>query len=1715
MVRQAISNSPNRGLISSEKASKAAILVSLLFLAPLLSIIPSDTVEDSPMLTSGKSTDPDVAVTDLNVTTPSVIGPSGNPTLAPLNHIIRISVANLGGSTAYGNLTLQIDGAIVDNRTVDLNPGQQEIHLLYWDASSVAGSGIQMTAAWVVDDSSSDSDPSNDQLSLSSVEVVAYEQASHIADSLPAAGSSLARALWVGAITVVNTGNQPVDVTAQLTLTPVLGGPTVSLSSTTETLQSGSLANPPIAQNVTVSFDGSTLEGNYTLAGSLLVSGVDSQVVDIDSRIVNFIALRASLIPANSRSVDPGSQTILNFILQNAGTVSYNFTVTQSNDSTPGSYWADSPSQIYCSTCPQGLLNVASGQTEAIQVPVNVPADAANGATVTVTIEIQSEGAGYVLDARTIVMAGGTYQAEITQNHSYIQPGTGPGTNPPVPAVYFEDFANITPGSPRTLDYTLKNTGTAPAQFQINVGATESIPYWTIHSPTSITDVVMPNTTRTITVTITTPEIEMPLDPSWKVSSIEQVDIIVQAIPLEGGVPATNQTSLVIDSVVELDVRITGGANQVSVDDVISGNTDRFVDFEVTIVHNLGSNSTLAQVTLTPSTDGGGTGKGFVGDTPSGDSSASEHTRWIATASPSTMELEPGEVGYGTVAISFNGNAEFPYPSAGTFSYSFTATSDWGSFPNTISKNSSASVSLEIEEFRDAELTSGGVATGDPSTAITSTLNLTNTGNDVANFTIGFVPIPDWTITLSSQAANLLPSRTNLYPQTTSINPTGNVFEIRVTATPPATASADMIHDVWVYANSTDTGELLAFAPAQFMLTELVSAELVPANSTAVISKAELGASRVGQTTIMLQLNNSGNSNRTFELSLHNLDDDKIQVSFADDGTLQLTKSQSVAPGSQAIVRVYATAGTSARADIDSKFEISVVSDGTELGRSGIVVQVAPDHAVNILSPSQLTAAPGTTLTVPLTLINNGNLMEILNVTAEFEGPHNWSYSTNESNIHIEPGDDHKLDLYIELPELRDGNLTLEAGVIHSITIRAVNITDPFPTWPSTQIVDGNVVQVPMNERLGVPAGTKNLDVEILPVFKLKEVRVPSQISIVPGLDREVEYEIENDGNAEMQVSIQWETTDSDEASERFAVQSDISSTTVTLGCMECQSQFPTSVSMGFTFSTLAGDHYRNEEGTFLLTFTPLGIDLPPNTIDTTIRVVRVQTDDVYELNADSAGEFACDNNTDASCRQIEIPWANLNSIGYSNVAERTYTIGLDGDPSRLATQPDLPDRLVNSLFWPSTNWDFSIDRGMCDMVDENGEGISVTTATVATCGTQWDLDPTTPYDLEAGGVHGGVIVIEVFLPSKEFLAPGDGWDIFLQMRNPDEPESSAFWTNFVVKLRMSESSDPIVSSVKFSGEGIEGESTTIDVLVRNDGNARMPTGIEVELDCKNTPFADISMMSSNKAVPDLSWNDSFTASWQVTLNPIPWYSSSEDLDCTATLVGTIGQVFGNNLSNDKSDVSLQIASWSTPSVDFVGIPLPSAAMAFIVVLFMALSLLRRGMDEDQDSLHASAYVAAMAFGTLSLSGVSTVLTILCAIASIAFAGLVAWLSSSELQAIHDDRKKAKVGTRALIEDHDREQSNTRKELRAIISCAPFAFLPFVLLTPSLAIDLGTSSIGALLGFMILSPILVHFMLRFLDRSYDTLYSQLAEIELRAIRLKKILGRAGQRKGGA
>ena len=189
---------------------RAAVLVVMLFVLPLLTQTSSHSVDPRAQSTLGRSTDADVAVTDLNVTTPSVMI-SGVPTLAPQTHIIRVSILNLGGSSADGNLTLEANTgsgfAEVDERIISINPGQQEVHLLYWDAT--AGSGYGLRAVWDVNLSiSTDSDASNDEITMSGINVISVEDALPIADSLPDNGDTMARAQWVGGITVVNAGNQ-------------------------------------------------------------------------------------------------------------------------------------------------------------------------------------------------------------------------------------------------------------------------------------------------------------------------------------------------------------------------------------------------------------------------------------------------------------------------------------------------------------------------------------------------------------------------------------------------------------------------------------------------------------------------------------------------------------------------------------------------------------------------------------------------------------------------------------------------------------------------------------------------------------------------------------------------------------------------------------------------------------------------------------------------------------------------------------------------------------------------------------------------------------------------------------------------------------------------------------------------------------------------------------------------------------------------------------------------------------------------------------------------------------------------------------------------------------------------------------------------------------------------------------------------------------------
>ena len=296
---------------------KAILIVTIM----VLSILPytNEGTLKSETISSTDSSSADVAVTQLDVTTPSVyVGTV--PTVSPMNHIIRVTIVNFGGTDANGTLILSVnDGSSVsevDSRDISISSGWTSNHLMYWDATTFS-SGISLIATWTIDSTESDSNPNNDQLVLSNVDVADIEDASHVADTLPDNDDVLAKGLWSGTISMVNSGTLPVNVTAQLLLNPTLGGDSTSISSSTIELPVGSLSSPAALTNIDISFDGTPLEGEYTISGHIAVSGASGMTtIPISSISVSFDFSNAVLSTPIDRNIDPGEWTNLSFLLQ-------------------------------------------------------------------------------------------------------------------------------------------------------------------------------------------------------------------------------------------------------------------------------------------------------------------------------------------------------------------------------------------------------------------------------------------------------------------------------------------------------------------------------------------------------------------------------------------------------------------------------------------------------------------------------------------------------------------------------------------------------------------------------------------------------------------------------------------------------------------------------------------------------------------------------------------------------------------------------------------------------------------------------------------------------------------------------------------------------------------------------------------------------------------------------------------------------------------------------------------------------------------------------------------------------------------------------------------------------------------------------------------------------------------------------------------------------
>ena len=159
---------------------------------------------------------------------------------------------------------------------------------------------------------------------------------------------------------------------------------------------------------------------------------------------------------------------------------------------------------------------------------------------------------------------------------------------------------------------------------------------------------------------------------------------------------------------------------------------------------------------------------------------------------------------------------------------------------------------------------------------------------------------------------------------------------------------------------------------------------------------------------------------------------------------------------------------------------------------------------------------------------------------------------------------------------------------------------------------------------------------------------------------------------------------------DRFEVRNSLGSTNLYL-------QVGQTSSISFEFGITHNDTIKGEQGTFILKRVPVNVDMETQQNSFPITVVRAQTDDIYTLSADAAGQHQCENNDDSNCRQIEIPWVDINYRD-SSFDPRSYTLALNGEMDPYDASVDPPERLVSSEFYPKVDWwlyiDHDIDAG-------------------------------------------------------------------------------------------------------------------------------------------------------------------------------------------------------------------------------------------------------------------------------------------------------------------------------------------------------------------------------------------------------------------------------------
>lgn len=1529
-----------------------SIILVILLLVSSLGPLALHDLEGPQSLTSGRSVD--ISVDSVEIVSPSAVI-AGVHTLATGTQEVRIRLVNLGTTSATGTLDLEVavnggTPSTVDTVAISVGGGSSATYLMEWvQTSGTADVSASVTVG-------ADSDLSNNQDSIP--DTLTIEDRSDylvVSDTLPNDGAIIGRDMWHGDWVFTNTGNIPFDAEGDLILTPSGGGPTIDVTSSITNAPPGSLSANAGNSVVNLSFDGSALSGTYTLSGLFQISYPDGSTTDITilSRNIVLTDSHATLTPPSNISVNPGSGTGLLFIVQNLGSSTESYTVEYSYVSG----WVD-PSSL-----PSTITDLSPNTGAPINVPVDVPITADRSDVETVTVYVNSTSSLVSISARASVLAGDLFESDLQSNGSLVY---------------------IDPGATEQIYYTLVNTGTSPAHFDLTAGLQEEPVGWAVTIEPEQTDLLSPGNTRAVTITITAPVLSSPLDPEAKVSAGNRLHLRVTSTPVEGNsaLTASNITDIEVRPSVSVAMNPLVEELFFSAEDLESGNLFELFDVEVILLSNFPSGTTgsaVVDITSTPTTFSSVDGATY---------GTQETSRWDSTLAPSSISLNLGESR--TVVASVLGPSD-SLPAAGQLNFTLTATTSLSGMVGITSPQTSSSFRVIIDTVIDGELEDSPITAGVPGVQNDATMNLVNTGNALSDYTLSSPGLPGWIVDLTPNAVTALAPEVGTWPSGID-----TVFQsVVVAATPPTDARADIVHEIEILLFDGE-GRFVDNGTASFVLDEVIGASIEP-------DEMYIEVPSEGTQTASFQVRNLGNSLQTYDISTGNF-------VGGTDFTVGAPSSVSVEPGANITLTVDVTALSGARADSQYSFELILEHLGVEQDRSTVEVGVEKIHDLRLTHEASFEAIPGETLTMSVTAENRGNLLEIgsFNLTT----PSGWIQSSDGFNIL--PGETISgLTVTLTVPALDSEEVPM-AGQVYVIPILAVNSTD------------------------NLTIGSSNVTVTIKPVFQLVMSSSPSRIASIPGQSRDASYLMKNAGNDAVILDVTCELDPS--STGRWSAPVCPS----TLELSQGQERW-----INLSLTPIDDRHWDKESGTLLFEFIPRGEVGGNASWSTPLIIERVQTDDPIVLRASDGPQYT-----------LNVDWMHVPELS------QTGTLS----PSSYSLRYVSEERTVNSSLYPESIWSFAISGGPNPLVP----------------GDIHSLGSASPYALDS-------FDILVNMPDSTSIAPGDGWNLTFNLENLDEAGNRP-GTTFVVKIRLDSYSDPRIAAVSFStGSLIEGSTSDLVVNVTNSGTAILPMFSLVTLSC-----GDSVTITDNvpRAIPALAIQESVEVNWTVTADPLPWYITQGDLECTVSLI-LPDSVYGNNEANDMVVEMLTVEAWSPGFL--------ISLISGILVIVLSLFLFRRGIDDDERALHGSTYIVMLGLALLARSSIIPEIGFICIGLATLWMLVVSWIGAGEIQAIHDDRRKALIGERSALGNHADEIETTRREIGLILLGAPIFFVLMMTIDPSLKVELSVLSISSSLGYILVVGIICFVILRYLDRLYGLLHNDLAALDIRTARIRGIL----------